>query len=207
MARSAPVEPRRARAARTPARRAAWDELNREIITCTLCHLARTRTHAAPYRGGTNPRVVFVGEAPGRVEDLQGLPFVGRAGRLLDGAIAELGLAPEEVGIFNLIKCRPPENVFDRRAEKACRPYLDRQLALLRPRLAVALGARALSALVPGAPGLMKVAGSTLPGPDRPVVPLVHPAATFRSPVYAERWRADLVRLRQRLPELLAEPP
>jgi uracil-DNA glycosylase family 4 len=207
MARSAPVGPRRADAARAPAGRAAWEELNQEIISCTLCHLAGTRTHAVPYRGGRSPRVVFVGEAPGKVEDQQGLPFVGPAGRLLDRAIAELGLAPEDAGILNLIKCRPPRNVFDRRAERACRPYLDRQLALLRPRLAVSLGARALRALVPGAPGLMKVAGSTFSGPDRPVVPLLHPAATFRSRVYAERWKADLVRLRRRLPKLLAEPP
>ncbi|MCI4318276.1 MAG: uracil-DNA glycosylase, partial [Thermoplasmata archaeon] len=98
-----------------------WDRLGAEIASCTRCPLHRSRTQVVVYRGGTHPSVVFVGEAPGRDEDRLGLPFVGRAGRALDRAIESVGLTAEQVGILNLIKCRPPDNVFDPAAARTCR--------------------------------------------------------------------------------------
>jgi uracil-DNA glycosylase len=152
-----------------------------------------------------SPRVVFVGEAPGAREDETGLPFMGRAGQRLDAAVVQLGLPAESVGMLNLIKCRPPHNRFDRQAAATCRPFLDRQLALLRPELVVTLGASALAALDPHAPSITDAAGHERTLDGRPLFPMIHPAATFHSRRYALRWEKDLDRLRRRLPTLVRE--
>jgi DNA polymerase len=121
-----------------------------------------------------------------------GLPFVGRSGRELDRAIARLGLSEEEFGIVNVLKCRPPNNRFDRAAARTCRPYLDRQLALLRPEVVVTLGARALATIDPEAPPVLTAAGHPRPGPDVVRFPLLHPAAALRSKRWRERWERDV---------------
>ena len=172
----------------------AWSSLRREVETCTRCPLHRSRTHAVFYRGGARPRLVVVGEAPGAEEDRRGLPFVGRAGRRLDTALAALGLSEEEVGILNVLKCRPPGNRFVPAAARSCRPYLDRQLAILDPPRLVSLGARALAALDPGAPPILRCAGQPRRALGRPLFPLVHPAA-IRSRALARRWQDDLAAL------------
>jgi uracil-DNA glycosylase family 4 len=157
------------------------------------------------YRGGPHPDVLFVGEAPGKDEDLAGLPFVGRAGRALDRAIATVGLDPAAIGIVNLIKCRPPENRFDPGASVTCRPYLDRQVALLRPRRIVTLGRHALHAFVPSAPPITEAAGFVQHGPSGPIFPLLHPAAPMHAPKYAERWEHDLTALKAWLDDPLSQ--
>ncbi len=173
----------------------AWERLSREIRLCRLCPLHRSRTQAVVYRGSLTPLVVFVGEAPGREEDRLGVPFVGRSGEVLDRAIATLGPALGAYGVLNVLKCRPPENRFDPAAARCCRPYLDRQLALLRPRALVPLGARALRALDPDAPPILAVAGTPRHGELGPYFPLVHPAAALRSRRLRERWEQDVRRL------------
>jgi len=150
------------------------------------------RQHAVVYRGGLSPRVVFIGEAPGAEEDRRGVPFVGRSGRELDRAVARLGLPPESFGVLNLLKCRPPANRFDRHAARACRPYLDRQLELLRPQLVVTLGAHALHALDPAAPPMLRAAGRPRTLERWVHFPLVHPAATLRSRALRQRWDEDV---------------
>ena len=172
--------------------RASWDRLTQEIRSCEKCPLGRSRTNAVVYRGALSPRVVFVGEAPGAEEDRTGQPFVGRSGRLLDRAIATLGLPDAEVGILNVLKCRPPGNRFDRAAARTCRPYLDRQLEILRPELLVPLGARALASVDPTAPAILGVAGHPRTASGRSYFPLVHPAAALRSRRLRERWEHDL---------------
>jgi DNA polymerase len=178
---------------------AAWHALSQEIRACQLCPLGRTRTQAVVYRGGPRPTVLFVGEAPGAEEDRQGLPFVGRSGSILDAAIGALGLAPGEFGVLNVLKCRPPDNKFDRAAAACCRPYLDRQLELLAPRLVVTLGAKALAALDPGAPPVMKAAGRVRDGPGPTLFPMLHPAATLRATRNRARWDRDLRALGRQL--------
>lgn len=173
-------------------RRAAWDRLAREIHACRRCPLGSRRTHAVVYRGTLSPRVVFVGEAPGAAEDRAGIPFVGRSGRRLDAAIARIGLAPSEWGVLNLLKCRPPSNRFDRAAAHTCRPFLDRQLALLRPNGLVTLGASALRALDPRAPPVLEAAGVPRTVGPRWLFPLIHPAAALRSRRLTERWEHDV---------------
>ncbi|HXY12807.1 MAG TPA: uracil-DNA glycosylase [Thermoplasmata archaeon] len=191
-----PSTPRSALPSRRPRRasdalRAEWEQLSREIHACRKCPLGAIRTHAVVYRGGLAPRVVFVGEAPGAEEDRLGVPFVGRSGRLLDQGVASLGLAGGEVGVLNVLKCRPPENKFDSRAARTCRPYLDRQLQLLRPEVIVTLGARALAAVEPLAPPVLRAAGRPLRHGHPPRFPLLHPAAALRSRRLRERWDRD----------------
>jgi uracil-DNA glycosylase len=172
--------------------RTDWEELSQTIRVCRLCSLGATRTQAVVYRGGLAPRVVFVGEAPGAEEDRTGLPFVGRSGRELDRAVASLGLSSEEFGVLNLLKCRPPANRFDSSAAETCRPYLDRQLALLRPAVIVTLGARALHAIDPAAPPMLAAAGHPRGEGGIPHFPLIHPAAALRSRRMRERWESDV---------------
>jgi len=170
----------------------AFRALTREIQSCRRCPLGSTRTQAVVYRGSLRPRVVFVGEAPGAREDATGVPFSGRAGARLDAAIGRLPLKAGDFGVLNLLKCRPPENRFDRAAADTCRPYLDRQLELLRPRILVPLGAHALRALDPSAPAVLRAAGAPRGGPGRWVFPLIHPAAALRSRRLSARWERDV---------------
>jgi uracil-DNA glycosylase len=187
--------------------RASWERLSAEIRACRRCPLGALRTHAVVYRGGLRPRIVFVGEAPGVEEDRQGVPFVGRSGARLDAAIRELALSSESFGVLNVLKCRPPANRFDRVAARTCRPYLDRQLALLHPDVVVTLGNHALQTLEPGAPGVLTAAGHARVGAGTPVFPMIHPAAAMRSRRWAERWLHDVEALRHwwraRTPETL----
>ena len=157
------------------------------------------------YRGGEHPTIVLVGEAPGASEDREGRPFVGRSGRRLDEALAGAGILPGEVGIVNLLKCRPPANRFDPAAARTCRGYLDGQLALLAPRLVVPLGANALRALDPGAPPITGCAGTLRTGRDPPLFPLLHPAAALHAPRLRARWERDMVALGERVERLRRE--
>jgi len=184
-----------------PVRTIEWRRLSAEIRSCRKCPLGSTRLNAVVYRGGRAPRVVFVGEAPGVEEDRRGVPFVGRSGLELDRAIARLGLSPDEFGIVNLIKCHPPGNRFDPAAARTCRPYLDRQLELLRPEVVVTLGARALTAIDADAPPVLLVAGRPRPGTVFPHFPLLHPAAALRSRRWRERWEHDVGALAEWLTE------
>lgn len=164
------------------------------------------RTQAVVYRGGEWPRVVFVGEAPGAAEDREGRPFVGRSGHLLDAAIRSIGLGPDDFGILNVLKCRPPQNRFDTVAAATCRPFLDRQLALLQPRALVTLGAIALRAVDPEAPAILKTAGTPRAVGPLPFFPLIHPAASLRSGAMRARWQGDVVALGRWLGDLALKP-
>lgn len=179
-----------------------WTALIRQIEGCVRCPLHATRDRVVIYRGAPHPRVLFVGEAPGREEDRIGLPFVGAGGRRLDHGIAELGLGAEEWGVLNLLKCRPPENRFDAGAAATCRPHLDAQIALLEPEIFVTLGRHALQSLDPGAPKITEAAGTIRSCRGRPLVPLLHPAAALHAPQLRARWEDDL----RRLGEFLAGP-
>jgi uracil-DNA glycosylase family 4 len=146
--------------------------------------------------------VVLVGEAPGAAEDREGRPFVGRSGQRLDTALTRAGLGPEEFGIVNLLKCRPPGNRFDPHAATTCRPYLDRQLAILDTRLLVSLGARALAALDPRAPPITQCAGTIRSAHSPPIFPMLHPAAPLHDPRLRDRWETDVRRLGEVVAEL-----
>lgn len=122
-----------------------------EVTKCEACPLSLTRTNAVPGEGPPDAAVIIIGEGPGRNEDLQGRPFVGAAGKQLDELLKHARLRRDEVYITNVVKCRPPENRRPTGAEAdACRPYLERQLALIRPNVVVLLGDSAMKRFLPG---------------------------------------------------------
>jgi DNA polymerase len=131
--------------------------------------------------GSPDARLMFVGEGPGRDEDIQGRPFVGRAGALLDKMIAALGMERRDVYIANIVKCRPPDNRVPTPDEaKACMRYLDRQIGIVKPDAIVGLGATPLRDMVGGAERITKVRGSwrgvRAAGREIPFMPTFHPA-------------------------------
>lgn len=168
-----------------------------EVSVCTRCRLAESRTNAVPGHGDPLARLMLVGEAPGAREDATGLPFQGLAGRFLDRALAELGVARERVFITSGNKCRPPKNRTPRPDEiAACAGYLDRQLALVGPRVVLAMGGTAAARLHPEAARTVRVGdlrGIPVPlGPDRALVVTYHPAAAMRFPAQREPFLSDL---------------
>lgn len=179
-----------------------FDALAAEAAGCTRCGLAAGRTTVVFGVGDRQARLVFVGEGPGRDEDLQGEPFVGRSGKLLDRLIAEeLGMDRTQCYICNTVLCRPPNNRDPRPDEMAaCRPYLDARLALIRPAVIVTLGNVAMRALLGTPEGIRRVRGRAYPFGDAQLVPTYHPAAALRSggAVVAEM-RADFVRAKRLL--------
>jgi uracil-DNA glycosylase family 4 len=186
----------------------ALEVLRAEALTCVRCPLAAGRTQVVFGVGDPEADLMFVGEGPGRDEDLAGEPFVGRSGKLLDRLMAEeLGIDRSRCYIANVVKCRPPNNRDPRPDEiAACRPYLESQLALIEPRVVVTLGNFATKLLLDTTEGIRRVRGQAYPygtGPSGPsyLVPTYHPAAALRSggTVLAEM-RADLVRAKRLLP-------
>lgn len=148
-----------------------------QVRRCTRCALSLKRTSAVPGEGPPDPAVVIIGEGPGRNEDLQGRPFVGAAGKQLDGLLKDAGLVRDDVFITNVVKCRPPDNRRPTDAEaEACHPYLERQIALLRPTVVVLLGDSALKRFLPdqtlgGSHGRLFTRGGLA------LFPTYHPAA------------------------------
>ena len=161
---------------------ASLDQFERQICDCTRCPLGYTRTKFVFGVGNPHARIVFVGEAPGRDEDLQGIPFVGRAGQLLDQMLAAVGLDRRMVYICNVLKCRPPNNRDPEPVEIAtCKPYLLTQLAIIHPDIIVCLGKHAVTVLL-GIDGAMKdLRGRVLPWHGTQVLVTYHPAYFLRN--------------------------
>ncbi len=176
-----------------PDARLRLPQLAQAVASCTKCGLAQTRTQTVFSRGNPQARLCFVGEAPGADEDAQGLPFVGRAGQLLDRMIAAMGLSPEaDAYVCNILKCRPPGNRRPEPEEIAtCIPYLHEQLELMDPRVIVALGNTAVAALLDTKLGITKVRGQWKLYRGRTLVmPTYHPSYLLRpSPQQTEAKR------------------
>ena len=176
-----------------PARiaRLAWSDLGADIDACTACGLCRTRARTVPGVGDPLAEWLFIGEAPGAEEDARGEPFVGQAGRLLDNMLAALGIARERnVFIANVLKCRPPNNRTPEPLEvDACRPYLERQVALIAPKLIVALGRSAASLLLDSDSSIASLRGRVHRYRGIPLVVTYHPAYLLRNlPDKAKAW-------------------
>jgi uracil-DNA glycosylase family 4 len=192
--------------------RAHLPVLAAEVAGCTRCVLSTTRTNTVFARGSATASLVFVGEGPGADEDATGIPFVGRAGQLLDRMIGAMGLDPAtDVYICNIVKCRPPGN---RRPEPdemaACIPYLHEQLAIVNPKVIVALGNTAVAALLGAKAGITKVRGSwKLYKGATLVMPTYHPSYLLRpSPQQVEAKRQAWEDLQAVMKELkLPMPP
>jgi uracil-DNA glycosylase len=188
-------------------RRERLVELYREASTCTLCPLSEGRTNVVFGNGNADADLAFVGEAPGAEEDRQGLPFVGRAGGLLDELLGDIGLSRDDVFVMNVLKCRPPGNRDPQPEEiDTCRPYLEQQIELIEPRVIGTLGNFATKLLTQSTVGITRVRGTpqvhTLGGRTLFVMPLLHPAAALRTPSLADTLREDFAKL----PELITTP-
>ncbi len=150
---------------------------------CGRCRLAATRTQVVYGTGNPNADLMFIGEAPGREEDLKGEPFVGRAGQLLTDIIKAMKLTREEVYIANVIKCRPPENRNPEPDElDACRPFLSKQVEFIKPRVIVTLGRFGLQSLTQKSYSISSVRGEWLEHEGVKVMPTYHPAYLLRNP-------------------------
>lgn len=160
-----------------------WDELERRAKICTACRLAETRTQVVFGTGNRNADLMFIGEGPGRDEDLAGEPFVGRAGQLLTDIIKAMKLTREQVYIANVVKCRPPENRNPEPDEMdACRPWLRRQIELIQPKVIVTLGRFALQSTMQQSLAISSARGRWLTLGDVKVMPTYHPAYLLRNP-------------------------
>jgi len=149
----------------------------REVGACSRCPLGATRTHAVPGEGAETPPILFIGEGPGETEDRFGRPFIGPAGELLTRIIEKMGFPRSEVFITNVVKCRPPGNRVPTPVEAAaCRPFLDRQIRLLKPRVIVCLGKPATNFLLGAEYSITKIRGTWLQHDEVPVMPTFHPS-------------------------------
>jgi uracil-DNA glycosylase family 4 len=188
-------------------RREKLVELFKEVQGCTRCPLYETRTKAVFGAGNADADLMFVGEAPGAEEDRQGLPFVGRAGQLLNQMLEEIGLNRDDVFIANVLKSRPPGNRDPQPLEiQACEPYLWEQVRLIEPRVVCTLGNFSTKLLSGSPTGITKVRGvpqvHDLGGRTVFLLPLFHPAAALRTPSVKEQLRADFATI----PGLLQRP-
>jgi uracil-DNA glycosylase len=177
-------------------------DVEREAKACVRCPLSGGRTQVVFGVGSPSADLMFVGEAPGQQEDLQGEPFVGRSGQLLDRLVfEEMGLTRDRFYIANTVKCRPPGNRDPEAAEiAACRPWLETQVDLIDPKVVVTLGNFAAKLLLGTTEGITKLRGRAYPFRRGMLVPTYHPAAVLRSPGLNAQIRADLVRAKQFLP-------
>jgi uracil-DNA glycosylase family 4 len=185
-----------------------WTALKAAVARCTRCKLAEGRTQTVFGVGDEQADWLFVGEAPGAEEDLKGEPFVGAAGKLLDNMLAAIGLRRGEgVYIANVVKCRPPGNRNPEADEiAACAPYLDRQIALIAPRLIVALGKVAAVRLLGREASIASLRGKLWEYRGRPLIVTYHPAYLLRNlPDKARAWE-DLCFIREQMQRLLALP-
>ena len=189
-------------------RRERLVEVYREASVCTKCPLSEGRTTVVFGNGNSDADLMFVGEAPGAEEDRRGLPFVGRAGGLLTQLLAGIGMSREDVFVANTLKCRPPGNRDPQPEEiETCRPYLERQVELIEPRVIATLGNFATKLLTRNPTGITKVRGTPqvheLGARTVFLLPLFHPAAALRTPALAETLREDFASL----PGLLERDP
>jgi DNA polymerase len=174
--------------------------LERFLAGCPRCKLSRSRTRIVFGEGNRNADLLFVGEAPGREEDEQGLPFVGAAGQLLTKIIEAIGMKREEVYIVNTVRCRPPENRNPEEDEiAACRPFLEEQIRLINPRAIVTLGSFAAQAILETDEPISKVRGRWHLVHGARVMPTFHPAFLLRSPKHKRDVWEDMQQVRDYL--------
>jgi DNA polymerase len=178
-----------------PAAEDSLEKIATEVKGCPLCKLSRTRKNAVPGEGQLAAKIMFIGEAPGKTEDEKGRPFIGTAGKLLDNMLKRAGIERSQVFITNVVKCRPPNNRVPEEDEViACRPYLDRQIALIKPKVICILGRTAYSSLLGG--GSITVnRGKIVERAGQKYFLTIHPAAAIYNRSLISVLEADLNKL------------
>lgn len=185
------------------------DDLNKvaaEVRVCPLCGLAATRTKAVPGEGPAQADIMLIGEGPGFHEDKQGRPFVGPSGQFLNDLLASAGYKREEVFIANVVKCRPPGNRDPLPDEiQACSGYLDRQIALINPKVIVTLGRFSMARWFAGQK-ISAIHGKAKKVDGRVVVPMFHPAAALHQPALRTAIEEDFRKLRDIINAMGSQP-
>ena len=181
-----------------------WEELEQQCSLCRKCPLAESRTQVVFGGGQKNAEVLFVGEGPGEHEDLQGEPFVGKAGQLLDDMLSLIGLSRREnFYIANIVKCRPPRNRDPLSEEQdACIGWLEEQISLLRPKVIICLGRVAATRLISEDFRITKEHGQWFRRGDTFLTAIYHPAALLRDPSKKPETFADLRTIREKIREV-----
>ena len=183
------------------------EQIQKNVKHCDKCELCKTALNAVPGEGNPNADIVFIGEAPGATEDKTGRPFVGRAGKLLEGMLKQIGMTREDVWIGNVVKHRPPQNRDPTPQEiKACEPYLTMQLNIISPKLIVTLGRFAMSYFYP-AGKITRDRGKLLKIDDYNVYPVYHPAAALRNRNFAKALLKDFLEIPNVIEELNTSKP
>ena len=168
------------------------DELRSEIISCTKCNLSKSRINAVSGKGNYNAEIMFIGEAPGRNEDLKGEPFVGTAGKILSEALEYAGLSRDDVFITNVVKCRPPDNRIPLEEERnSCHSYLTRELEILKPKIVCILGNTAYGSIL-GGNSITKNRGKLIKKNNQLYFLTIHPAAVIYTPDLKQTLRDDI---------------
>jgi len=176
--------------------------LQQRVSLCTKCNLSKSRTNAVPGTGNIKSEVIFVGEAPGRNEDLQGKPFVGIAGKILNEALEYAGLLRDEVYITNVVKCRPPNNRRPSKEERAaCKEYLSEEMKIIQPKIICILGNTAFNSLLDGE-SIIKNRGKIIKNNNQLYFVTVHPAAIIYNPDLRQTLKDDFKLLAQTLDKL-----
>ncbi|MDQ4014809.1 MAG: uracil-DNA glycosylase [Thermoproteota archaeon] len=171
------------------------EKIAANVRGCPLCKLSRSRKNAVPGEGQLSAKIMFIGEAPGRSEDEKGRPFVGAAGRILDELLKKAGIERSQVFITNIVKCRPPNNRVPKEDElTACRPYLDRQIALIKPKVICILGRTAYSSLLGGS-SITANRGKIVERAGQKYFLTFHPAAVIYNKDLLSALEADLKKL------------
>lgn len=185
-----------------------WEQLRQQCMSCRACGLADTRTNVVFGVGSPTAEVLLVGEAPGASEDQQGEPFVGAAGKLLDDMLAMIGLDRSRIYITNSVKCRPPQNRDPLNTEKdACRGYLSRQLALMKPKIIVCLGRISAMEIIKEDFRITQEHGQFFEKDGIQMMALYHPAALLRDPRRKPETFEDLKRLQAKIREICDHTP
>ncbi|HEX9917023.1 MAG TPA: uracil-DNA glycosylase [candidate division Zixibacteria bacterium] len=180
-------------------------EFHEKIKNCTECHLHKARTNFVFGTGKDDADIMFIGEAPGREEDLKGEPFVGEAGKLLNKILAAVNFKREEVYIGNVLKCRPPENREPLPEEiETCEPYLLKQIAIIKPKIICALGRISAQALLKTKLPLNKLRGRFHDYHGRKLLVTYHPAALLRYPQYKKDTWEDIQLLRKEYDKMIS---
>jgi uracil-DNA glycosylase len=168
------------------------DDLRKTVISCTACELSKSRTNAVPGSGSIKTEIVFIGEAPGRTEDIQGMPFVGTAGKILSEALVYAGFMREDVYITNIVKCRPPDNRRPNKQEvDSCNSYLRKEIEIIQPKIICILGNTAFGSLLNGN-AITKNRGKIIKRNGQLYFVTIHPAAIIYNPDLRQILKDDL---------------
>jgi len=176
--------------------------VRQEVIECTKCELSKTRIKSVPGKGNFKSDVIFVGEAPGKNEDLNGEPFIGIAGKKLSAALEEAGISREDVYITNIVKCRPPKNRVPSTTERStCQQYLKQEISIIKPKIICILGNTAFNSLLGGSE-IIKHRGRLVRKEEQLYFLTIHPAATIYNQDLVKVLKSDIAKLFQLITEI-----